>query len=412
MRCSLCQAENPTSCNRRFCPVMTQRLIKQNIVKRIDKEFYANSPPSIFIGSRLKYPEVSVGILSPLVGKEEAEHYDNPYYWTEHNYSIEEVAGLRSSLINSRFPTQITNIRSPTKLLDLTKEVGLAKKAVHLEITLKKKLQGGTTVNKIHSPFGPTGPLQKATATENISRDQHVEKVTNDTDMKAVQALMHLYKRGFKEHQLTQILSVGSIGLKKNRRLVPTRFSITATDDTIGKELLKEIKNYQIIKDYLLFEGNFFGNYYFIAVFPEVWSYELFEGYIPGSIWNFSGQLEWSTDSETVYGRKNYASNTVGGYYAARLPILEYLKEQKRQASILVIRLETPEYSAPLGVWVVRTAAQKTMKNQPLKYSSKEELLKEMKEHIKKRFGERCTEVFERSKLVKTVNTQKKLFDF
>ncbi len=92
------------------------------------------------------------------------------------------------------------------------------------------------------------------------------------------------------------------------------------------------------------------GNCYLIMFLPNVWNYELFELYLPGSSWNPSQEIRASTDYESYSGRKNYAFATAGGYYATRLPILEYLNKMKKQASVLVIRIETPSYWASLGV--------------------------------------------------------------
>ena len=51
----------------------------------------SNSPPSVFIGSRLKYPLVNVGILSPLEKDENAWIYDDPRYWAENNFQIQDI---------------------------------------------------------------------------------------------------------------------------------------------------------------------------------------------------------------------------------------------------------------------------------------------------------------------------------
>ncbi|MCL4406837.1 hypothetical protein M1139_01955 [Candidatus Parvarchaeota archaeon] len=53
--------------------------------------------------------------------------------------------------------------------------------------------------------------------------------------------------------------------------------------------------------------------------------------------------------------------NTAGAYYAIRLAVLEKLREMKSQFSVLCIREITPEYFAPLGVWVVREGARKVL---------------------------------------------------
>jgi hypothetical protein len=37
-------------------------------------------------------------------------------------------------------------------------------------------------------------------------------------------------------------LSIGVLGLKKDKKLVPTRWAITATDDILAKKLLEKVK--------------------------------------------------------------------------------------------------------------------------------------------------------------------------
>jgi len=71
-----------------------------------------------------------------------------------------------------------------------------------------------------------------------------VQKVYYDTELKANDALIYLYENRFDENFLSRILSVGNVGLKINRKLVPTRWSITATDDALSKHLFNEVKKF------------------------------------------------------------------------------------------------------------------------------------------------------------------------
>ena len=207
---------------------------------------------------------------------------------------------------------------------------------------------------------------------------------------------------------MSKILSVGVLGLKKNKKLVPTRWSITATDDTLGKKLLEQIRDYKWIENYELFFGEFMGNCYLILFFPNVWSYELFELYLPGSSWNPSQEVKASTDYESYSGRKTYASNTAGGYYATRLPILEYLNKIKRQASVLVIRIETPSYWTALGVWVVRESVRKALKRK-MKFDSREELVENAKKIGKIKYGFDNSDILRRSRLLEQIKFQTNL---
>jgi hypothetical protein len=118
------------------------------------------------------------------------------------------------------------------------------------------------------------------------------------------------------------------------------------------------------------------------------------------------------TDYESYEGRKDYASSTVGGYYAARLGILERLLKMKKQASVLALRFITSEYYAPLGVWVCREATRKAMESKPLEFESKELMLNHAKLLIRKRFGYDAEILFNKSLMLSNLKNQKKLSSF
>jgi len=331
------------------------------------QDFFGQSP-NVFVG-RFGYPNINVGVLSV----EQYEEHDNPLLWSKENYDIAKIINLRSSLINSNFKAQVTGFKE--RFMELSKEVGMAEKPVDLEIGLSKKPVFSLSFNQDTMPHGPNVELKKARITENPKIPGIVDKAVDDVDLKASLAINSLYKKNIDEHYLTRLLSIGTLGVKKQRKLVPTRWSITAVDDTLAKQMISEVKDYNI-HDYTAFFGGHLGNYYVVLFFPEVWSYELFETYAGKSTWHDSEEVTTMTDYEGYDGRKDYASNTVGGYYAARLAVLEYLKKVKRQSSVLLLRFITGEYYAPLGVWVVREAVRKTMANKPLVFDSKELMLK------------------------------------
>ena len=370
-----------------------------------------SSPPSVFVGSKLQYPLVNVGILSPLQRDEDAWVYDRPKYWADKNFQINDIVKLRDSLLNSRFQSNVTDVRYNKKFLDMAQEIATSSKPVDIEIELKNKVSIGREKDQILTPHGMRAGLKSAKITGNVKIDRKLDKVMND-DIKATEAFKVLYKNNFDEYVLSKILSIGVLGLKKNRKLVPTRWSITATDDTLGKQLLEKVKKNKWIENYELFYGSFLGNHYLILLFPSTWSYELFELYLPGSSWNSSNRIRASTDFEPYSGRKEYAYATAGGYYASRLPILEYLNKINRQAGVLAIRIETPSYWAALGVWVVRESVRKAMSNKKLDFTKLEELLESSTKIGMIKFGFDNSPFLKSSKLLEQVRTQRSLGDW
>jgi len=367
----------------------------------------SNSPPSVFVGSKLKYPLVNVGILSPIERDENVWIYDDAKYWAGNNFEINDVLRLRNNLLNSRFQSNVNDSRTSKKFVELAQEIAIASKPVDVEIELKNKLNFEKGKDKVLTPHGMHGNLKQAKITGNVKVHQKVDSVIND-EIKSSEGLQILYKNNFSEYTLSKILSVGVLGLKKNKRLVPTRWSITATDDTLGKLLLKKVRDFPVIENSELFYGEFLGNQYLIMLFPDVWSYELFELYLAGSSWNPSAEIKASTDYENFYGRKEYAFATAGGYYASRLPIIEYLNSIKRQASVLVIRIETPSYWAGLGVWVVRESVRKALVNK-MKFSDENEMKESAKRISKIKYSFDNSDIMKKSILLNQIKTQKKL---
>jgi len=394
-------------CGKGKCPICARNNALFKIRNTLKKEEFTSDAISPFVG-RYGYPYVNVGILAPPEQSEDAWLYDAPKYWSAENYEIPRIVDFRSSLINSRYNI---NIKKRMKLLELSQDIAMSSKPVDVEIQLYEKPKFRLNLDSYMAPTGPNAKLKKASITENPKIHTKVYKVFEDIDLKANEAVNYLYKNNFDENFLSKLLSVGTLGLKVNRKLTPTRWSITATDDIIGKNLINEIKDYSEINSYYSFFGNYLGNYYLILMFPEVWSYELFETYTPSN-WNFSRELRHSTDFEDYFGRKSYAKITAGGYYTVRLAILEKLKEMKRQSSVLALRFITDGYTMPLGVWVTRQATRKSLENKPLEFSSKELLLEYARKLIKRKFNYNIDFVLNKSNLLKNIKQQTKLEKF
>jgi len=65
--------------------------------------------------------------------------------------------------------------------------------------------------------------------------------------------------------------------------------------------------------------------------------------------------------------------------------VLEYLREKRRQASVLVIREIKPSYYAPLGVWVVEEGVRKALKGNPEAFESFNDALAAASQRVENR---------------------------
>jgi len=362
------------------------------------KEFFYGSAPNVFVG-RHGYPNLNVGFLAPVEIKD-STIYDSPREWRKQDFDQKTVLALRQELVNSRFKT---NIKGSVKFLDYAKEVGMAEKPVEIEVNIKNTRQG-FEVSPFVAPMGPRAELKRISITSNPKIGHAVERVVSDNEYKATSALAELYDKHYDENFLTKLLSTGNLGLKTERKLVPTRWAITAVDDTISKHLIDEIKSFQESEAIAFFNG-YFGNYFLVMFFPGEWSYELIEIMV-------GKNPSVTTDYEPYSGRKEYVTETAGGYYAVRLAVCEKLREMQRQASVLVLRFITDEYELPLGVWVVREASRKSVSSKPLKFADKDLMINYAKAVAKRRFNLDIDDIIKKSRLLDKMNNQKKLTGF
>lgn len=368
--------------------------------------------PAPFVG-RFGYPHVNVGILAPQEKVEDVWRYDAPRHWARHTYKIPDIINFRQQLINSHYNTPIKNQKGrpeSSRLFDQTQEIGLSRKPVDVELSLTKLPQFKTEYSEYTPPLGARSPLQNLRIVENSKIPTSVQKAFDDNDLKANSAIISLYKKGFDENYLSRTLSVASFGMKYDRKLVPTRWSITATDDTISQALVEDCKKFVHRTDFSAYFGHYLGNYYLLLFFPEIWSYELFEMVVGENAQKFEGQL-W-TDYESYKGRTSYASNCTGGYYTVKLAIAEKLKEMRKLGSCLAFRFTTDEYYTPLGVWVTREAAREATKQKPVFFSSKELLLQYAKALAKRKFNVDLNTYLEKSKLLQEQKNQSRLKEF
>jgi hypothetical protein len=361
------------------------------------------SPPSVFIG-RMGYPNVYAGPLVPPV-EGDTSLYDLPEFWF--GKSIDEIVGFRSMLIRGKHRVHVREFEEAGKIIEKTRELALAVKPVDVELMLTKKPHGSIFLSDDVQPFGPSAPIRDLNVS-NTSWDHQIEKAYSDTDLKAVPAVLELYSKGVLETRIQKAFSVGAFGLEENRRLVPTRWSITAVDDIISKNLMDQVKQFPEINEYRIYESKYLDNVFEVLMLPREWSYEAIEAWYPGTVWNPDGkQVVMFSDWEGHERRTTYAQ--IGGcYYAARLAVCEQLLKERRQATVIVLREAHPGYIMPVGVWQVRENVRNAMRQKPLIYNTLNEAL----ERIAHQFSIPIQSWIRESHLIRSSLFQKRITDF
>jgi hypothetical protein len=363
--CVLCKGARML-CGKTRCPLMLKvNTFLKSVPLMSTEDIDGMSPPSVFIG-RIGYPNVYAGPLVPPIHEDTAV-YDLPERWF--GKSMDEIVGFRSLLVRGKHRVNVHKFNDSGKIMDQTRDLALADSCVDIELNLTKKPRSSLYLDDDVQPFGPSAPIRDLLV-GNSRYDDKIEKAYYDTDLRATHAVVDLFNRGVMVTKIQKAFSVGAFGLEKNRRLVPTRWSITAVDDILSKNLVAKVKTFPEINEYRVYESIYLDNVFEILMIPAQWSYESMEAWYPGTVWNPAGtNIAVYSDWEGNNGRTTYAA--IGGcYYSARLAICEQLQRERRQATAIVLREARPGYIMPVGVWQVRENVRNAMKQKPYLFNT------------------------------------------
>lgn len=358
-------------CGRPVCPILVKyRAFERTLPMVSGTELDGSSPPGLFVG-RFGYPAVSAGpLLSPEHGS--LELWDTPEEWV--GRSVEEVVGFRTGLVRGTSRVRVTDAEKPDRYLESLQLLGLAADTVEGEAEFRRPPRGHLALSESAPPFGPSAPIERLRL-DVRKVDAQLERLSSDVHANARVAVGELYSRGVRVSRIQRAFSVGTLGRRGRRRLVPTRWSITAVDDLLSRRNLERVRQLPELGEIRLHRLTALDNRWLIVLLPGAYRYESIEAWYPNTLWNPNPtSVVMIGDHEGHDGRTTYAS--IGGcYYAARLATSEALLAQGRQAGVVVLREVHPGEILPLGVWNVREHVRQAVRQPYEVLASTQELL-------------------------------------
>ncbi len=383
-QCPMCKRVRKLSGEKR-CAIHVKAEFLSAHHKEFDtKRIAGSSPPGVFVG-RFGYPKVFVGPMVPPVSGD-TEILDTPEWWMGKGF--DEIVDFRYSLLRGYSKANVEDARDGTKLIDKLQEVAMMTKPVDTELILSRPARKVLDLREDSQPFGPIAPLESfETGTSSI--DRRIEDAYYDRDLGADDAVLNLYRDNVLVTRIQRAFSLGMFGQAKRRKLVPTRWSITAVDSNLSIRLMNRVRHHNLIDEYRVYRFDYLDNIYVGILTPESWRFEWIEAWFEADLLatsfpdvNMVTDVEASGylskdgytpvmlgDSEGYKGRKTYAKPG-GCYYSARLAVSEYLDSISRQAGAVMLREIHPGYIMPVGVWNVRESLRALFKTKYERFDS------------------------------------------
>lgn len=388
--CPMCKRVRRLSGEAR-CAIHLKAVTLENHHPEFDKKsIVGSSPPGVFVG-RFGYPKVFVGPMVPPISGD-TTILDTPEWWMGKGF--DEIVDYRYSLLRGYSKANVIDARKGNRTIDTLQEVAMMTKPVETELVLARPPRKILDMREDSQPFGPIAPLASF-QTGNSSVDDRIEKAFYDRDLLADDAILQLYRNNVLVTRIQRAFSLGMFGEGKKRRLVPTRWSITAIDSNLSLRLMARVRHHSLIDEYRVYKYTYLDNIYVGLLTPESWRFEWIEAWFePDLLATSFPDVNMSTDVDTIdytspggyrpvmlgdsegfRGRKSYAKPG-GCYYSARLAVSEYLDSIRKQAGAIMLREIHPGYIMPVGVWNVRESLRELLKTKYERFDSMDAALK------------------------------------
>jgi hypothetical protein len=374
------------------------KLLKEKLHK-VSENLSGVTPPSVFVGS-YSYPKVNIGpLISTASG--DVKIFDHPEEWA--GKKLEDLISHRLSLIRGTSSASVIVDVNSNRYVELLQELAMANKSIEIEVTFDKKpslkfeeMNNSSVTDSDAIQFGLVSQIKNLKIPAGISVDKKIEKVYYDKDLSANEAVNVLYNKGTEISNLSKVFSIGMLGSRKRRKIVPTKWSITAN-------LIRKVIDYPSLDSFLLHRYAHLGNNFAIILIPEkVWSFEMTEAWFDNN-----GKIEIESDMEVSGSLKNYPK--IGGsYFAARLAVTEYLDQHRKKAAAIVLREIHPEYVLPVGVWQIREGIRMAMKSEGEIFHSLDEALV----HTCMSINLSKNEWINKSAFIKSIKYQKRISEY
>lgn len=345
--------------NRRaFCPHNFSAELAREIAPRLKQEIFGPTPPNIFVGHNF-YPKVYAG---PTVAVGEVK--DSPADW--YGMDFGGIIRQRALQVQGR---RMMGIKPIGKIIEQVRESIMSIKPIDVEVRFSKVPKFEISYDEVHSPAGPSAPIERLEIADNPRIPKKVDEIVQEGVL-AAQAVGELALGGFDNYYITKLLTAGVLGRKAEKKLVPTKWGITATDDMLGKGIMEKIREMPQANWHYVYSNEYLHNHFEVLLMPGAWEYEQFETMVYANRWG-----DISEEYEPYWGRSDYASRQGGGYYAARLGVVEGLQKLGRQARAVLFREIGEGYAIPCGVWEVRENVRHAFLGRAEKFGSLKEAL-------------------------------------
>jgi hypothetical protein len=318
------------------------------------------SPPGICVKSG-KYPMLEAGFLASTEPLEHLSIYDFPEAWQ--GLDRDTIFTMRRHLYRFLYPVDARSLQ-PEGVVRSLQEIALSVRPIALRVEGESLQLRRLQLRNGQLPSGNDVTIKSVELLSEPETSKVAERIT-EQDISAAEGIWRLLDYDYSLDQVVRLMSVGLLGKKGTRRIIPTRSSYKATINAFIDRSVMELIESPSVTAYELYMSTLFGDRFAVLLHPG----EARVDYLRMDIvrdrmtrgFSFEGLRQWPTDPKTSvfsdHARFSVYKNLVRRNQCCHATIFHMSKEPRNQL---------------LGPWVARAGVQETLSSEPVKLDNKD----------------------------------------
>ncbi len=296
------------------------------------------------------------GVLASIEPDEWLSIYDHPESWR--GFDRETVLSMRKHLYRFVIPIDAREMQPEDYIHSLqTISLSVAPVALGVEVS-------DLPPHRLHALGSqlPSSPIVQATSLEILSHPEisRVAERICKKDIPASEGVWQLLGYDYSLEQVTRWMSLGMLGRKKNRRIIPLRSAFKAVIDAFIDRSVIEFVEKETTETVRLYIENTCGDSFIVLSRPG----EPRVDYL--SIENTTDALARGVSLE---GPGHVASDPKTSVYAdhARYSAYRHMNETKLKSHIIIFHYSQKPQNRMLGPWLVRAGVHDALQTSPVR---------------------------------------------
>ena len=317
------------------------------------------SPPGICVKSG-KYPMLEAGFLASNEPLEHLSIYDFPEAWQ--GLDRDTIFTMRRHLYRFLLPVDARSLQ-PEGIVKPLQEIALSVRPIAIRVEGESLQPRRLQLRNGQLPSAGDVTIKSIELLSEPEISKVAERIT-EQDIPASEGIWRLLDYDYSLDQVVRLMSIGLLGKKNTRRILPSRSAYKATINAFIDRAIMELIESPSVSSYEIYVSTLFGDRFAVLLHPGEARVDYLRMDLIGDNMTrgfaFEGLRQYPTDPKTSV----YSDH-------ARFSVYKNLVRRNQRCHATIFHLSKEPRNQILGPWVARAGIQETLSSEPIRLDNR-----------------------------------------